>query len=138
MARGRNCYQKRELIHEIRRCNERRDDWLSFARVRRLAIKFLMKHLRATVFRITRHAAAAVRRLEHLPAMVDYTGTNNSKSFQENTMCDELTAKDAEKYLRRNAITRRQFNKHGAAAALTMLLPPVANALDVVEQELMV
>ncbi len=53
-------------------------------------------------------------------------------------MCDELTAKDAEKYLRRNAITRRQFNKHGAAAALTMLLPPVANALDVVEQDVMV
>jgi len=53
-------------------------------------------------------------------------------------MCDELTAKDAEDYLRRNAITRRQFSKHGAAAALVMILPPVANALDVTEQDVMV
>jgi len=43
-------------------------------------------------------------------------------------MCDELTAKDAEEYLRRNAITRREFSKRGAGAALAMMLPPVANA----------
>ena len=53
-------------------------------------------------------------------------------------MCDELTNKDAEEYLRRNALTRRAFNKHGAAAALAMMLPPVANAMDVVEQDVMV
>ena len=53
-------------------------------------------------------------------------------------MCDELTAKDAEEYVRRNALTRRKFNKWGAGAALAMLLPPVANALDVVEQDVMV
>jgi len=53
-------------------------------------------------------------------------------------MCDELTNKDAEEYLRRNALTRRAFNKHGAAAAIAMLLPPVANAVDVVEQDVMV
>ena len=53
-------------------------------------------------------------------------------------MCDELTAKDAEEYLRRNAVTRREFSKGGIAAAVAMMLPPVANAQDVVEQDVMV
>ena len=53
-------------------------------------------------------------------------------------MCDELTAKDAEEYLRRNRLTRREFSKRGAGAAIAMMLPPVANALDVVEQDVMV
>ena len=53
-------------------------------------------------------------------------------------MCDELTAKDAEDFLRRNALTRREFGKRGAGVALAMLLPPVANALDVVEQDVIV
>jgi len=53
-------------------------------------------------------------------------------------MCDELTNRDAEEYLRRNALSRREFNKRGAGAALVMMLPPVANALDVVEQDVMV
>ncbi|MDE0755627.1 MAG: dienelactone hydrolase family protein [Woeseiaceae bacterium] len=53
-------------------------------------------------------------------------------------MCDELTTKDAEAYLRRSAVTRRQFNKFGVTGAFAMLLPPVANALDVVEQDVMV
>jgi carboxymethylenebutenolidase len=53
-------------------------------------------------------------------------------------MCDELTAKDAEDYLRSKGLTRRSFNKSGAAATLALLLPPVANAMDVVEQEVMV
>ena len=53
-------------------------------------------------------------------------------------MCDELTAKDTEEYLKRNALTRREFNKRGAGAALAMLLPPVANAFDVVERDVMV
>lgn len=53
-------------------------------------------------------------------------------------MCDELTNKDAEEYLRRNALTRREFSKRGAGVALAMMLPPVANALDVVEQDVMV
>ncbi|MEE8306646.1 MAG: dienelactone hydrolase family protein [Gammaproteobacteria bacterium] len=53
-------------------------------------------------------------------------------------MCDELTAKDAEDFLRNKGLTRRSFNKGGAAATLAMLLPPVANAMDVVEQEVMV
>ena len=53
-------------------------------------------------------------------------------------MCDELTAKDAEEYLRRNGLTRRQFNIAGAGAALAMMLPPAANAVDLVEQDVMV
>lgn len=53
-------------------------------------------------------------------------------------MCDELTNKDAEDYLRRNGLTRRQFNIVGAGAAIAMMLPPVANAVDVVEQDVMV
>ena len=53
-------------------------------------------------------------------------------------MCDELTNKDAEEYLRRNDLTRREFNIRGAGVALAMLLPTVANALDVVEQDVMV
>ncbi|MCH8250383.1 MAG: dienelactone hydrolase family protein [Proteobacteria bacterium] len=53
-------------------------------------------------------------------------------------MCDELTDKDAEEYLRRNGLTRRDFNIRGAGVALAMLLPTVANALDVVEQDVMV
>ena len=53
-------------------------------------------------------------------------------------MCDELTDKDAEEYLRRNGLTRREFNIRGAGVALAMLLPTVANALDVVEQDVMV
>jgi len=53
-------------------------------------------------------------------------------------MCDELTNRDAEEYLRRKGLTRREFNKRGAGVALTMMLPSVANALDVVEQDVMV
>jgi len=53
-------------------------------------------------------------------------------------MCDELTAKDAEEYLRRKGLTRRDFNKVGMGAALALMLPPVANALEVTEQDVMV
>jgi len=50
-------------------------------------------------------------------------------------MCDEFTNRDEADYLRRRALTRRDFAKRGAGAALVMMLPPVANAVDVVEQE---
>ncbi len=53
-------------------------------------------------------------------------------------MCDELTNKDAEEYLRRKGLTRREFNKHGAGAALALFLPMVAMAKDLVEQDVMV
>ena len=53
-------------------------------------------------------------------------------------MCDELTNQDVDEYLRRNGVTRRDFNKLGSAAAIAMLLPAVANALDVAEDDVVV
>ncbi len=53
-------------------------------------------------------------------------------------MCDDLTNKDVAEYLRRNGPTRREFNKLGSTAALGMLLPAVAHAVDVVEQDVTV
>ena len=50
-------------------------------------------------------------------------------------MCDDLTNKDVEDYLKRHGLTRRQFSFGSAGAALALMLPPVANALDVVEQD---
>ena len=50
-------------------------------------------------------------------------------------MCDDLTNTDIEDYLKRHGLTRRQFSIAGAGAAISLLLPPVANALDVVEQD---
>jgi len=53
-------------------------------------------------------------------------------------MCDELTNKDVEKYLRSQGLTRRQFNKTSVGAALALMLPAVANAAEVVEEDVMV
>ncbi|MEE4143986.1 MAG: dienelactone hydrolase family protein [Halieaceae bacterium] len=53
-------------------------------------------------------------------------------------MCDELTEKDNAEYLRKRGLTRREFNRLGAGAALVMTLPRVANAMEVVEQEVLV
>jgi carboxymethylenebutenolidase len=53
-------------------------------------------------------------------------------------MCDELTEQDNDDYLRKRGITRRDFNKLGMGAALVMLLPPVANALEVIEEDVLV
>jgi carboxymethylenebutenolidase len=50
-------------------------------------------------------------------------------------MCDEFTERDTDEYLRKQGITRRDFNKTGAGAAALILLPPVANAVDVVESD---
>jgi len=50
-------------------------------------------------------------------------------------MCDEFTSMDEEDYLRRNALTRREFTGGTAGAALVMMLPPAANATDVVEKD---
>lgn len=58
--------------------------------------------------------------------------------LQVRAMCDELTEKDNADYLRKRGLTRRDFNKLGAGAALVMVLPVVANAMDVVEQEVLV
>jgi carboxymethylenebutenolidase len=53
-------------------------------------------------------------------------------------MCDELTNKDVEEYLRNQGLTRRQFNKTSVGAALALMLPSVANAAEVVEQDVRV
>jgi carboxymethylenebutenolidase len=53
-------------------------------------------------------------------------------------MCDELTNKDAEEYLRQSRLTRRDFGRLGTTAALALLLPRAADALDVVEEEVLV
>ncbi len=53
-------------------------------------------------------------------------------------MCDEQTIKDTEEYLRRQGLTRREFNMGSAGMVLSMMLPAVANAMDVVENEVKV
>jgi carboxymethylenebutenolidase len=53
-------------------------------------------------------------------------------------MCDEFTEKDNEEYFRKQGLTRRQFGKIGMGAAMAMMLPPVANALDIVEEDVLV
>ncbi len=50
-------------------------------------------------------------------------------------MCDDHTVDENQKFLRKPGMTRRQFSKLSAGAALMMMLPPVANAQDVVESE---
>lgn len=53
-------------------------------------------------------------------------------------MCDELTVKDNEEFLRKHSLTRRDFGKGAVGVALGMMLPPVANAMNVVEEEVLV
>ena len=50
-------------------------------------------------------------------------------------MCDELTQQDADEFLRRSGMTRRQFGKLSAAAGMAVMFPPVANAQDVTEHD---
>jgi carboxymethylenebutenolidase len=53
-------------------------------------------------------------------------------------MCDEITEKDNEAFFHRQGLTRREFSKLGMGAAMAMMLPSVANAADIVEQEVLV
>jgi carboxymethylenebutenolidase len=53
-------------------------------------------------------------------------------------MCDELTVKDNEEFLRKRDLTRRDFNKTAAGVALTLMLPAVAHAMEVAEEEVLV
>lgn len=53
-------------------------------------------------------------------------------------MCDDRTQRDLERHLRRNGLTRREFNTALSAAAVAALLPPVANAAEVTTSEVMV
>lgn len=43
-------------------------------------------------------------------------------------MCDDLTEKEAEEYLRKQGMTRRQFGAAGLGTALAMMLPSLASA----------
>ncbi len=52
-------------------------------------------------------------------------------------MCDEDTVEDNQQFFQQR-MTRRSFNTLTAGAALMMLLPPVANALDVIETDVTV
>ncbi len=53
-------------------------------------------------------------------------------------MCDEFTEKDNEAFFREQGLTRREFSKLGMTAALAMMLPPVANALALVEEDVLI
>jgi carboxymethylenebutenolidase len=51
-------------------------------------------------------------------------------------MCDQHTFEEDQEFLKKSAhFTRRQFNSLSAGAALALMLPPVANAQDVVETD---
>ncbi len=54
-------------------------------------------------------------------------------------MCDDHTVEENKVYLAQTArINRRQFGKLGATAAMAMMLPPLANAQDVMEMDVSV
>ena len=50
-------------------------------------------------------------------------------------MCDEHTQHDADEFLRRTGMTRRQFGKLSAAAGMAVMFPPVANAQAITETD---
>lgn len=50
-------------------------------------------------------------------------------------MCDDLTVKDDEKLLAKRGISRRDFGRIGMGVTVLAMLPPVANAVDVIESE---
>lgn len=54
-------------------------------------------------------------------------------------MCDETTVEESEEYLQQpGQISRRQFNTLAAGSTLAMMLPIAADAMDVVETDLVV
>jgi carboxymethylenebutenolidase len=53
-------------------------------------------------------------------------------------MCDELTENDNDEFLRQHEVTRRDFSKGAVGVAFTMMLPAVANAMDVIEEDVQV
>ena len=50
-------------------------------------------------------------------------------------MCDEHTQHDADEFLRRFGMTRRQFGKLSAVAGMAVMFPPVANAQAISETD---
>ena len=53
-------------------------------------------------------------------------------------MCDEHSEKDNADYFRKKGLTRREFNVRSTGIALAMMLPSVANAVEVVGEEVLV
>jgi len=53
-------------------------------------------------------------------------------------MCDNHTEEENKEYFKKAGITRRQFGSLAAGAGFMMMLPPVANAQDVVETDVMI
>jgi len=53
-------------------------------------------------------------------------------------MCDDLTVRDEQEFLQKRGLTRRDFGKGGVALAISMSLPAAANAMDVVEGDILV
>lgn len=53
-------------------------------------------------------------------------------------MCDEITERENEEFLRKNGLTRRGFAKMGAGVAFSGVLPVAANAQDVTEHHVTV
>jgi carboxymethylenebutenolidase len=53
-------------------------------------------------------------------------------------MCDELTVKDEQDFLQARSLSRRAFGKSSVALAISMALPTAANALDVIESDVLV
>ncbi|MGI9270500.1 MAG: dienelactone hydrolase family protein [Woeseiaceae bacterium] len=53
-------------------------------------------------------------------------------------MCDEITENDNEAFFRKHGLSRRDFGKGSLAFAMSLMLPSVANALDVVEEEVQI
>lgn len=50
-------------------------------------------------------------------------------------MCDERTLVDSTAFLEKSGVSRRRFGTLSAAAGLSMVLPPVANAQTITERE---
>ncbi|MEM8548075.1 MAG: dienelactone hydrolase family protein, partial [Pseudomonadota bacterium] len=53
-------------------------------------------------------------------------------------MCDEKTVRDSDAFLRASGLTRRRFGALAATTAMATLLPAPADAMEVVEQDVMV
>lgn len=53
-------------------------------------------------------------------------------------MCDELTEKDNKAFLSKHGVTRRDLGYGAAGAAIGMMVPAVANAMDVTESEVLI
>lgn len=50
-------------------------------------------------------------------------------------MCDDLTQKDVDEYLKKSSVTRRQFGKLSAAAGLAAMLPSQGQAQSITETD---